>query len=60
LNGGSSVDHPPLVHLDHPRGYSDPEKIRRHKARIAEVRRSGIGWTPDGVRKGAAVAPTGR
>ena len=28
----------PLVHLDHPRGYSDPEKIRRHKAHIAAVR----------------------
>ena len=49
----------PLVHLDHPRGYSDPEKIRRHKARIAEVRRQRIGWTPDGVRKGAALPPTG-
>ncbi len=46
----------PLVHLDHPRGYSDPEKIRRHKARIAEVRRTGAFWTPDGLVKGAPDA----
>lgn len=44
----------PLVHLDHPRGYSDPEKIRRHKARIAEVRRGRVGWTPHGIRPGPA------
>ena len=42
----------PLVHLDHPRGYSDPEKIRRHKARIAEVRRTRMAWTPHGLRPG--------
>lgn len=41
----------PLIHLDHPRGYRDPEKIRRHKAMIAEVRRSGRFWTPDGIEK---------
>lgn len=44
----------PLVHLDHPRGYSDPEKIRRHKERIGEVRRKRVRWTPNGVRPGAA------
>ncbi len=41
----------PLVHLDHPRGYADPEKIRRHKAHIREVRRSRAGFTPDGIVK---------
>jgi glycosyltransferase involved in cell wall biosynthesis len=41
----------PLVHLDHPRGYADPEKIRRHKAHIREVRRSGAAFTPDGIVK---------
>jgi GT2 family glycosyltransferase len=41
----------PLVHLDHPRGYADPEKIRRHKAHIREVRRSGAGFTADGIVK---------
>ena len=31
----------PLVHLDHPRGYNKPEKIARHKARIAKCAESG-------------------
>ena len=44
----------PLVHLDHPRGYVDPEKLRRHRAMIAEARRSGRFWTPDGIAKRAA------
>jgi glycosyltransferase involved in cell wall biosynthesis len=43
----------PLVHLDHPRGYRDEEAIRRHKALIREVRRSGRSWTPDGIEKRA-------
>lgn len=47
----------PLVHLDHPRGYSDPERIRRHKARIAEVRKARIAWTPDGIEKARAAPP---
>jgi glycosyltransferase involved in cell wall biosynthesis len=40
----------PLVHLDHPRGYKDPEAIRRHKARIREVRRRRIAWSEAGIR----------
>jgi glycosyltransferase involved in cell wall biosynthesis len=44
----------PLVHLDHSRGYADPEKRRRHKAMIAEVRKSGRYWTEDGIVKGPA------
>jgi GT2 family glycosyltransferase len=43
----------PLVHLDHPRGYRDEAAIRRHKAMIREVRRSGRSWTPDGIEKRA-------
>jgi GT2 family glycosyltransferase len=39
----------PLVHLDHPRGYKDAEKIRRHKARIREVRRARVAWTEHGI-----------
>ena len=31
----------PLVHLDHPRGYGDPEKMRRTGEMIRAVRRSG-------------------
>lgn len=46
----------PLVHLDHPRGYKDVEKIRRHKAMIAEVRRKKTTWTPDGIVKGPPPA----
>lgn len=41
----------PLVHLDHPRGYADPEKISRHKALIRQARRSRHAWTPDGIEK---------
>jgi glycosyltransferase involved in cell wall biosynthesis len=46
----------PLVHLDHPRGYLDPELVRQHKARIAEVRARGIRWTEHGIDKGARAA----
>jgi len=31
----------PLVHLDHPRGYKDAEKIRAHRAKIRHARSSG-------------------
>jgi glycosyltransferase involved in cell wall biosynthesis len=41
----------PLVHLDHPRGYADPERIRRHKAKIKAIRAEGRFWTPDGIEK---------
>jgi glycosyltransferase involved in cell wall biosynthesis len=43
-----------VVHLDHPRGYVDPEVVRANKARIRNVRRSGRAWTPDGIVKGDA------
>ena len=42
----------PLVHLDHPRGYRDAEKVRRHKAMIAEVRRRRAAWTEHGIVQG--------
>ncbi len=45
----------PLVHLDHPRGYKDAEKIRRHKAMIAEVRRKKAAWTEHGIVQGPAA-----
>ncbi len=41
----------PVVHLDHPRGYVDPDRVRENRRRIAEVRRSGRSWTPDGLEK---------
>jgi glycosyltransferase involved in cell wall biosynthesis len=46
----------PLVHLDHPRGYADPERIRRHKAMIRAIRADGRSWTPDGIEKRGAPA----
>lgn len=45
----------PLVHLDHPRAYADPEKMRRHKAMIRQARRSGISWTAAGIEKRKAA-----
>jgi hypothetical protein len=44
----------PLVHLDHPRGYRDEAKVRRYRALIGEVRRSGRAWTEDGIEKRVA------
>ncbi|TCP39890.1 glycosyltransferase [Rhodovulum marinum] len=41
----------PLVHLDHPRGYADPERMRRHKAMIRAARKSGEAYTPHGIVK---------
>ena len=43
----------PLVHLDHPRGYADPEKIKRHKAHVRAVRKADGYWAGDGIEKGA-------
>jgi glycosyltransferase involved in cell wall biosynthesis len=39
----------PLIHLDHPRPYADPEIARANKQRIREVRRSGAAATPHGI-----------
>lgn len=40
----------PLVHLDHPRGYKDAEKIREHRDKIAFARKSGKVWTEAGIK----------
>lgn len=42
----------PLVHQDHPRGYKDPEKVKRHKKMIRDIKASGRWWTEDGLTKG--------
>lgn len=42
----------PLVHLDHPRGYADPEHKRANRARVKAIRQDGRFWTPDGIVKG--------
>lgn len=39
----------PLVHLDHPRGYKDAEKIRAHREKIRQARRSGKTWAEAGI-----------
>ncbi|WP_424929059.1 glycosyltransferase [Amaricoccus tamworthensis] len=41
----------PLVHLDHPRGYKDPEKIKKHKSMIKSVRKNRTTWTEYGIDK---------
>jgi glycosyltransferase involved in cell wall biosynthesis len=43
----------PLVHLDHPRGYADPEIKRANRDRVKAARRNGVVWTEDGIVKGA-------
>ena len=38
---------------DHPRGYRDPDRVRRQKAALHATRRSGQFWTENGLtRKG--------
>lgn len=46
----------PLVHLEHPRGYADPARIRHHKQKIRERRRSRQYWVEDGITKGPQPA----
>lgn len=41
----------PIVHLDHARGYVDPARVAENRRRIAEVRRSGRIWTPNGLTR---------
>ena len=43
----------PLIHLEHPRGYRDADKIARHKARIRAVRADRITWAEQGIEKPA-------
>jgi GT2 family glycosyltransferase len=42
----------PAVHLHHAKGYADRSVKAANLARIAEVRRAGITWTPAGIAKG--------
>lgn len=39
----------PLYHLEHPRGYVDPEVQRRNRAMIEATRASGKSWTDSGI-----------
>ena len=42
----------PLVHLDHPRGYKDAEKIRAHRGKISLARQQRKVWTDAGISPG--------
>ena len=42
----------PLVHLDHPRGYADPEGRKRNRELIERVRRDGVRVTEHGIPLG--------
>jgi glycosyltransferase involved in cell wall biosynthesis len=46
----------PVVHLHHARGYVDPAQVALNRRRIAEVRRSGRAWTPNGLVAGPPTA----
>jgi glycosyltransferase involved in cell wall biosynthesis len=46
----------PLVHLDHPRSYKNPDEIRHHRELIARARSQKITWTENGIEKRAAAA----
>jgi glycosyltransferase involved in cell wall biosynthesis len=41
----------PLVHLDHARGYADPEQKRANRARLRARQHAGVTWVPDGIVK---------
>jgi glycosyltransferase involved in cell wall biosynthesis len=41
----------PLLHIEHSRGYADPEIAARNKRYMKSVRRSGATWTPQGIVK---------
>lgn len=42
----------PLYHLDHARGYVEPEVQRRNRAMIAAARAAGKTWTDQGIEPG--------
>lgn len=46
----------PLVHLDHPRGYKDPEKVKAHRLMIRDARRKRATWTEHGIEKGGKAS----
>lgn len=55
MNAGVAGQHmrytAPLLHLDHPRGYRDPDRVRRQKAALQATRRSGRFWTENGIAR---------
>lgn len=47
----------PVLHIEHSRGYADPEVAARNKRYMKSVRQSGKTWTADGIIK-SAMRPT--
>ncbi|MEM8570664.1 MAG: glycosyltransferase [Pseudomonadota bacterium] len=41
----------PLVHLDHPRSYRNPEEVQRHRTLIERAKSEKRTWTPQGIEK---------
>jgi len=41
----------PVLHIEHSRGYANPEIAARNKRYMKSVRRSGVAWTPHGIVK---------
>lgn len=50
----------PLVHLDHPRAYVDPDAVAENRRRIAAARRTRCRWTPNGIVPGPEITPDPR
>lgn len=49
----------PVLHIEHSRGYADPEVAARNKRYMKSVRRSGKSWTANGIIKSATrITPT--
>ena len=49
-----------LLHIEHSRGYADPETVQRNKEYVREVRKRGIVWTENGMVKPAARMEEGK
>lgn len=41
----------PLLHLEHPRGYADMEQLKKNKAYVKHIRKTGCTWTDNGIVK---------
>ena len=49
----------PVLHIEHSRGYANPDIAARNKRYMKSVRRSGVTWTPDGIVKTTSPSHSG-
>lgn len=49
-----------LLHIEHSRGYADPEIVQRNKEYVREVRKRSIVWTENGMVKPATRTEEGQ